>query len=208
MCCEQAGLSVAGLEPSDQQPSEQFYPPLRHQQATPPPEPVERASRRPHQPARRPGAQADTETKAIRIISERGLVPSPTKTSEGRGDIKQMRPARQKIRSPGSFGRRLNNTKIGEVALALNSPALVSEDVMVGVTPLVDDMGSLLPEVVSPMVAEGVPLADLVDEVVTMWECLPWLSPKGALVWRPWSLLRWRPRPTLLGWRPRPTLLG
>ena len=43
----------------------------------------------------------------------------------------------------------------GGVAVALNPPAMVPENVDVSVTPLMGDVGSVLPNVVSPMVAEG-----------------------------------------------------
>ena len=39
--------------------------------------------------------------------------------------------------------------------MALNPPAMVPENVDVSVTPLMGDVGSVLPNVVSPMVAEG-----------------------------------------------------
>ena len=82
-------------------------------------------------------AQADTEIKDIRIVSERGLVPSPTEVSEVRGDIKKMRLAEHKNRSPGMPGRGvgLNNEKTGGIAVAFSSPTVVSGSVDVGVTP-------------------------------------------------------------------------
>ena len=55
---------------------------------------------------------------------------------------------------------RLNNEMSGGVAVALNPPAMVPENVDVSVTPLMGDVGSVLPNVPSPMVAEGAPLAD------------------------------------------------
>ena len=57
---------------------------------------------------------------------------------------------------------RLNNEMSGGVAVALNPPTIVPENVDVSVTPLLGDVGSVLPNVASPMVAEGAPLADLV----------------------------------------------
>ena len=76
-------------------PSGQSYPPLSRHQVTQPPEPIERAGQRPHQPARRSIAQVDTAVRDIRIVSESGLVPSPTKVSEVRRDMGQMRPTGQ-----------------------------------------------------------------------------------------------------------------
>ena len=61
---------------------------------------------------------------------------------------------------------RLNNEMYGGVAVALNPPAMVPENVDVSVTPLMGDVGSVLPNVASPMVAEGAPLADHVDKVL------------------------------------------
>ena len=75
---------------------------------------------------------------------------------------------------------RLNNEMSGGVAVALNPPAMVPENVDVSVTPLIGDVGSVLPNVVSPMVAEGAPLADRVDKLlIDSVGCLPWLRPGG-----------------------------
>ena len=60
----------------------------------------------------------------------------------------------------------LNNEMSGGVAVALNPPAMVPENVDVSVTPLMGDVGSVLPNVVSPMVAERAPLADRFDNSV------------------------------------------
>ena len=60
----------------------------------------------------------------------------------------------------------LNNEMSGGIAVALNPPAMVPENVDVSVTPLMGDVGSVLPNVVSPMVAERAPLADHVDKVL------------------------------------------
>ena len=76
-------------------PTGQSYPPLSRHQVTQPPEPIERAGRRPHQPARRSIEQVDTAVRDIQIVSESGLVPSPTEVSEVRRDMGQMRPAGQ-----------------------------------------------------------------------------------------------------------------
>ena len=76
-------------------PTGQSYPPLSRPQVTQPPEPIERAGRRPHQPARRSIEQVDTAVRDIQIVSESGLVPSPTEVSEVRRDMGQMRPAGQ-----------------------------------------------------------------------------------------------------------------
>ena len=78
-----------------------------------------------------------------------------------------MRLAGQKNRSPGrpGHGVMLNNEKTGVVAVAFNPPAMVSRNVDAGVTPLVGDIGSILSEVVFPIVVEGAPLADHVDKV-------------------------------------------
>ena len=47
------------------------------------------------------------------------------------------------------------------------------------------DVGSVLPNVVSPMVAEGAPLADRVDKLlIDSVGCLPWLRPGGRGVSR------------------------
>ena len=43
---------------------------------------------------------------------------------------------------------------------------MVPENVAVSVMPLMGDVGSVLPNVVSPMVAEGASLADRVDKVL------------------------------------------
>ena len=51
-----------------------------------------RRNRSEHQPARRSIAQVDTAVRDIRIVSESGLVPSPTEVSEVRRDMGQMRP--------------------------------------------------------------------------------------------------------------------
>ena len=61
---------------------------------------------------------------------------------------------------------RLNNEMSGGVAVALNPPAMVPENVDVSVTPLMGDVGSVLPNVVFSMVVEGAPLADRVDKVL------------------------------------------
>ena len=107
---------------------------------------------------------------------------------------------------------------------------MVFENVNVGVTPLVSDMGSILREVVSPMVAVGAPLADHVDKVLIDSVGVAPLAMAGggglssgiagaasravALRWRPQQtlLLGWRSRPLLgrrpwplLSWRPQPT---
>ena len=109
-------------------------------------------------------AQVDTAIKNIRIVSERGLVPSPTEVSE----VRKCGPLDREQRSQRRPGRglRLNNEMTGGVAVVLNPPAMVPEDVDVSVTPLVGDVGSILLDVVSLMVAEGVPLADHVDKVL------------------------------------------
>ena len=50
--------------------------------------------------------------------------------------------------------------------MALNPPAMVPENADVSVTPVMGDVGNVLPNVVSLMVAEGAPLADRVDKVL------------------------------------------
>ena len=50
--------------------------------------------------------------------------------------------------------------------MALNPPVMVPENVDVSVTPLMGDVGSVVPNVASPMVAEGASLADHVDKVL------------------------------------------
>ena len=81
--------------------------------------------------------------------------------------MRKMRPAGQGKRSPGRPGRGvwLNNVMTRGVAVGRDSPARVTEEVDVSVSPLVGDVGSFLSDVVSPMVADGVPLANGVDEV-------------------------------------------
>ena len=76
-------------------PTGQSYPPLSRHQVTQPLEPIDRAGRRPHQPARRSIEQVDTAVRDIQIVSESGLVLSPTEVSEVRRDMGQMRPAGQ-----------------------------------------------------------------------------------------------------------------
>ena len=54
-------------------------------------------------------------------------------------------------------------------------------NVNVSVTPLVDVVGSVLPDVVSLKVAEGARLADHVDKVlIDSVGCPPWLWPGGG----------------------------
>ena len=120
----------------------------------------------PHEPARRPIAQVDTAVRDIQIVLESGLVPSPTEVSEVRRDMGQMRPAGQGKGLRGGPDVLLNNEMSGGVAVALNPPAMVPENVDVSVTPLMGDVGSVLPNVVSPMVAERAPLADRFDKVL------------------------------------------
>ena len=90
---------------------------------------------------------------------------APTETSDSRRDMGRMRPAGQEKmfqRRPGWVDV-LKNYLAGWVAVALTLPAILSGDVVVGATPLVGDAGSVLPDVVSPTVAAGAPLADCVD---------------------------------------------
>ena len=135
-------------------PSGQSYSPLSRHQVTQHPEPIERAGWRPHQPARRSIAQVDTAVRDIQIVLESGLVPSPTEVS---GQGKHLRGGQDVL---------LNNEMSGGVAMALNPPAMVPDDVDDSVTPLMGDVGSVLPNVLSPMVAERAPLADRVDKVL------------------------------------------
>ena len=119
-----------------------------------PPEPFERAGWRPHQPARR---SIDTAVRDIQIVLESGLVPSPTEVSEVRRDMGQMPPAGQ--------GKGLRG---GPDVLWRSIPRqwCLPTWMLLSVTPLMGDVGSVLPNVVSPMVAEGAPLADRVDKVL------------------------------------------
>ena len=89
--------------------------------------------------------------------------------------------------------------------------------VAVGVTPSADSAGDVAVDVASPADLAGVitaGVASLVDlagdatvGVASSAVALSFLLKMLPSVWRPRSLLRWRPQPTLLGWRPRPILL-
>ena len=73
----------------------------------------------------------------IRIVLKSGLVPSPAEVSEIR-DMGKMRLAGQGIRSPRRTrcAVRLINEMSGGVAVALNPPAMVPENVDINMTPL------------------------------------------------------------------------
>ena len=85
--------------------------------------------------------------------------------------------------------------------MALTPPVVVPEVVAVSVTPLVGDVGSVLPDVVSPL-ANCVGMHMSIDSV----EVSPLVvaGGGGAVISSDvaWPLLRWRPQPKLLGWRP------
>ena len=161
-------------------PSKQCYPPLRSQEVTQPPEPVERAGRRSHQPARRPLEQVDTAINDIRTVSEMGFVPAPTEAFDSRRDMWRMRPAGQGKKSQGRPGRGvgLKHDLDGGIAVSLTPPAVLPEDIDVSMTPLVGDVGSVLPDVVSPIVAAGAPLADCWGGVSSRpcWDGVPGMA--------------------------------
>ena len=144
-------------------PCGQSYPPLSRHQATQPSEPIERASRRPHQPARPSIAQVDTAVKDIRIVDWHHLRPRFLRFEETWDKCGPL--DREKV-SEEARPARLNNEMSGGVAVALNPSAMVPGNVDVSVTPLMGDVGSVLPNVASPMVAEGAPLAGRVDTVL------------------------------------------